>query len=125
MDGFDAGLALETLDINVVREVDVGEVDGESGVLIVHLIRKVIGPRERDDGLYVERLRRALQANTGELTDMESTILARRFPQNDQPRSTLQQIGLAVGLSKERVRQLQNSALQKLREVLAADGLLQ
>ncbi|MCP4246219.1 MAG: sigma-70 family RNA polymerase sigma factor [bacterium] len=83
------------------------------------------GPKERDDGLYVERLRRALNDNAGELTDMESTILARRFPQSDQPRSTLQQIGLAVGLSKERVRQLQNSALQKLREVLAADALLQ
>ncbi|MCH7813404.1 MAG: sigma-70 family RNA polymerase sigma factor [Planctomycetes bacterium] len=83
------------------------------------------GAKERDDGLYIERLRCALDDNAGELTDMESAILARRFPQNDQPRSTLQQIGSAVGLSKERVRQLQNSALQKLREVLAADALLQ
>ena len=80
---------------------------------------------ESGPDLYVERLQRALDRNLGELTDMESRILARRFPPDNRRRSTLQEIGDAVGLSKERVRQLQNSALSKLREVLESDPLLQ
>lgn len=81
-------------------------------------------PEEGRD-LYVERLQRALDRNLGELTDLESRILASRFPPGNRRRSTLQEIGEAVGLSKERVRQLQNSALNKLREVLECDPLLQ
>ena len=75
--------------------------------------------------LYVERLQRALHYNLGELTELESKIIERRFPTNCGPRKTLQEIGDAVGLSKERVRQLQNSALDKLRLVLSCDPVLQ
>ncbi|MHC4090761.1 MAG: sigma-70 family RNA polymerase sigma factor [Planctomycetota bacterium] len=80
---------------------------------------------EAGSDLYVERLQRALDRNLGELTELESTILARRFPPDYEPRSTLQEVGDAVGLSKERVRQLQNIALGKLREVLECDPVLQ
>ncbi len=75
--------------------------------------------------LYVDRLRRALRDNKGELTDRESTILAGRFPMNGGSRHTLSQIGGAIGLSKERVRQIQNIALTKLRGVMEADPVLQ
>ena len=75
--------------------------------------------------LYVERLSRVLHQNLGELTDLESRILAQRFPAAQQPRLTFQEIGDAVGLSKERVRQIQKVALDKLRQVLAEDPLLQ
>ena len=81
-------------------------------------------PEESED-LYVERLQHALDSNSGELTPLESRILSRRFPLNTQPRLTLQEIGNEVGLSNERVRQLQNRALGKLREVLTADPALQ
>ncbi len=59
--------------------------------------------------LYLERLQRALDHNLGELTDIETRILAKRFPTDNERRSTLQEIGDVVGLSKERVRQLQTS----------------
>jgi RNA polymerase sigma factor (sigma-70 family) len=75
--------------------------------------------------LYAERLQRVLEHNLGELTDLESKILARRFPMNATKRLTLQEIGDSIGLSNERVRQLQNRALKKLREVLLADPVLQ
>ena len=74
--------------------------------------------------LYVERLQRALHANVGELSDLEARVLAKRFPLNHEPKSTLGAIGQVVGLSKERVRQIQNTALRKLREVLVADPVL-
>ncbi len=74
--------------------------------------------------LYVERLHRALNENLGELTDLESRILAQRFPTNRQTRLTFKEIGDTIGLSKERVRQIQNIALEKLRDVLAEDPVL-
>jgi RNA polymerase primary sigma factor len=74
--------------------------------------------------LYVERLQRALEGNLGELTELEARILADRFPRNDGRGLTLREIGRAVGLSKERVRQIQNIALGKLRGLLASDPLL-
>ena len=75
--------------------------------------------------LYVERLHRALQHNLGELTELESRILAQRFPNQREDRLTFQEIGDAIGLSKERVRQIQNIALGKLREALSEDPALQ
>ncbi len=84
------------------------------------------GEPESTDGLVVERLQLALDGNLGELTDLESTILLKRFPvEREYARETLQQVGRAVGLSKERVRQIQNQALGKLRAVLEADPVLQ
>jgi len=75
--------------------------------------------------LYVERLQRVLDRNLGELTGLETTILAHRFPHEPGPKLTFREIGDAIGMSKERVRQIQNIALDKLREVLDADPMLQ
>ncbi|HNQ22339.1 MAG TPA: sigma-70 family RNA polymerase sigma factor [Phycisphaerae bacterium] len=82
---------------------------------------------ERDEAtdLYVERLQQVLEHNLGELTALEAKILNRRFPLDSSRRLTLQQIGDSIGLSNERVRQLQNRALGKLRAVLDADPALQ
>ena len=81
-------------------------------------------PDENTD-LYVERLKRALDENLGDLSEMETAILAHRFTAERRKRKTFQEIGNVVGLSKERVRQIQNIALDKLREVLDSDPILQ
>ncbi len=58
------------------------------------------------------------------LSSREKKVLARRFSLDEQARSgTLEQVGRELGLSKERVRQVQASALGKLRAVLL-DGAL-
>ena len=75
--------------------------------------------------LYVERLTRALDGNLAGLTELESSIVAQRFPDQGKGRQTFQEIGKAIGLSKERVRQIQNIALRKLRDVLDADSVLE
>jgi len=74
--------------------------------------------------IYIERVKRAMAFNLGDLTEMESRILAKRFPVDRGPPLTFRQIGKVVGLSKERVRQIQNAALVKLREALRSDPLL-
>lgn len=51
------------------------------------------------------------------LTPREKTILTERFGLNGKPSATLKIVAERVGLSKERVRQLQLSAIQKLQDL--------
>ena len=51
------------------------------------------------------------------LDKREQEIIKRRFGINDEEPKTLEQIGNALGFSKERIRQIENIALQKLRKV--------
>lgn len=56
------------------------------------------------------------------LDDREKQVLSQRFGFNsDGSTATLKDIGSELKISKERVRQLQNSGLGKLREVFAVD----
>ena len=80
---------------------------------------------DRELELWIDRLFRVLNMNLGELTDRESSVIARRFALDGGVGRTLKEIGDDFGLSKERVRQIQNSALDKLRDVLDADPVLQ
>lgn len=75
--------------------------------------------------LCVDRLCRALELNSARLTDREVMVLASRFPRDGRKESTLAEVGGALGVSKERVRCIQNRGLAKLRQVLQADPILQ
>ena len=55
-----------------------------------------------------------------QLSEREKLILAHRYTLHDDPaEQTLEKVGKAVGLSKERVRQVQAAALDKLRRALS------
>ena len=51
------------------------------------------------------------------LDKREQEIIKRRFGIDDEEPKTLEQIGNALGFSKERIRQIENAAIQKLRKV--------
>jgi len=51
----------------------------------------------------------------GSLTERENTILALRFGLNDGRERTLDEIGQQFGVTRERIRQIQEEALKKLR----------
>ena len=55
------------------------------------------------------------------LTPREEKVLRMRFGLNDAPPKTLKEIGESLGLTRERVRQIENEALGKLSAVLMAD----
>jgi RNA polymerase primary sigma factor len=76
--------------------------------------------------LFAERLQQILEKEDSPLTETEKKVLARRFPlQEGKRRQTLEGIGEQLSLSKERVRQIQLSAIAKLRGILAKDMVLQ
>ncbi len=74
-----------------------------------------------DDGLdlRLDALRHAMDSNSAGLTDLQLYVIHHRHPSDGVAQSTLKQIGDAIGLSKERVRQVQNEAFGKLRSVLS------
>ncbi|HLV77645.1 MAG TPA: RNA polymerase sigma factor RpoS [Marinobacter sp.] len=58
-----------------------------------------------------------------QLTDKQQEVLSRRFGLRGYPVSTLEEVGQEIGLTRERVRQIQVEALRRLREILEKDGL--
>ena len=52
----------------------------------------------------------------GELADRERQVLAMRFGLNGEQPRTLEDIGVVLGVSRERVRQIEAKALRKLRQ---------
>jgi RNA polymerase primary sigma factor len=59
--------------------------------------------------------------NAADLSDIERTVIHHRFgleKTEEAPSLTLDQVGQIIGVTKERVRQIQNKALEKIRTVL-------
>jgi RNA polymerase sigma factor (sigma-70 family) len=70
----------------------------------------------------VETVRDVLLMNRADLTDVERTVVMERFAINaDQRRKTLAEVGKMVGLTNERVRQIQGCALGKMRKALTEE----
>jgi RNA polymerase nonessential primary-like sigma factor len=57
------------------------------------------------------------------LDDRHREVIMRRYGLCGYKTGTLEQVGLAVGLTRERVRQIQQEALQKLRSLLQSHGI--
>jgi DNA-directed RNA polymerase sigma subunit (sigma70/sigma32) len=69
------------------------------------------------------RGRADLASALDDLAANERTVLRRRFGLDGDPPETLEAIGQRLGLSRERVRQLEGAGLRKLRGLLQARGL--
>jgi RNA polymerase primary sigma factor len=98
----------------------IGE-DGETS--IGDLIEDVDAPEAGDlvdRQLMADQLRHALDA----LTPREATIMSMRFGLYDGNPHTLDEIGKALGLTRERIRQLEKQSLSKLRHPSRAQRLL-
>jgi RNA polymerase sigma factor (sigma-70 family) len=80
--------------------------------------------RKRDDveTECVEEIQEILEHNRAELNETEQIVLRERFaldsPDNTVKPKTLEEVGEIIGVTKERVRQIQNKALKKLRALL-------
>jgi len=61
---------------------------------------------------------------TEQLEERERTILVLRFGLNGERPKTLEEVSKTIGRTRERVRQIQNQALDKLRSLLEEDGII-
>jgi len=59
----------------------------------------------------------------GALPEKHAEVLSRRFGLRGYEMSTLEEVGREIGLTRERVRQIQVEALRKLREIVEKNGL--
>lgn len=73
----------------------------------------------------IDELKAIVDRNLADLTNVEQTVIRQRFnwEQAQESPLTLEEVGRIIGVTKERVRQIQNKALLKIRHVME-DGVL-
>jgi RNA polymerase primary sigma factor len=103
----------------VSLELPVGD---EEGLEFGQLIEDAQTPRPDDvvdDMLRVETLVRCLAT----LSDRERRVLELRFGLNGEQPHTLDEVGLAFKVTRERIRQIETSGLRKLRSLVESQSL--
>ncbi|MBP8926771.1 MAG: RNA polymerase sigma factor RpoS [Pseudomonadales bacterium] len=73
--------------------------------------------------LQDEDMRESISSWLEELSDKQREVIARRFGLAGYEGATLEEVGREIGLTRERVRQIQVEALRRLREILERQGL--
>ncbi|HEX4053644.1 MAG TPA: sigma-70 family RNA polymerase sigma factor [Tepidisphaeraceae bacterium] len=81
--------------------------------------------RDQIEDDCIDELKAIVDRNLADLSSVEQTVIRRRFnwQQNEESPLTLEEVGKIIGVTKERVRQIQNKALAKIRMVME-DGVL-
>lgn len=94
--------------------------DSDKGLLDIIADEKASGPEVE---VQDEDMRGNILHWLDTLNDKQREVLARRFGLLGYEPSTLEDVGREIGLTRERVRQIQVEALRKLRETLRQQGL--
>jgi RNA polymerase primary sigma factor len=70
-----------------------------------------------------KRMQEAVKGILGQLDDRERLIIVSRYGINGASEKTLEQLGKELGITKERVRQLESKALEKFRKIAGLEKL--
>jgi RNA polymerase sigma factor (sigma-70 family) len=76
-----------------------------------------------DESIHQVMLNATLDRILGKLMPREAQILKLRFGLEGDPPQTLEQVGQIMGLSRERIRQIERQALRQLRQPQFANML--
>lgn len=95
-------------------------VDSDKTVLDTIADQKVSDPQAL---LQDSNMRSSINAWLLELSEKQREVIARRFGLLGHEPSTLEMVGHEIGLTRERVRQIQVEALKRLRGILEKQGL--
>lgn len=68
-------------------------------------------------------LQQRLDLWLSQLTEKQRVVVTRRFGLDGQERATLEELGSEIGLTRERVRQIQITALRRMRRILQGEGV--
>jgi len=74
-------------------------------------------------GVQNQDLMQNLDRLIADLSPRQQDVINRRFGLRGHQTATLEEVGREIGLTRERVRQIQLEALQRLKRSLAAEGL--
>jgi RNA polymerase nonessential primary-like sigma factor len=80
-------------------------------------------PTDPCELLQDDDLSQSIDQWLSELTDKQREVVIRRFGLRGHESCTLEEVGQEIGLTRERVRQIQVEALKRLREILEKNGL--
>lgn len=80
-------------------------------------------PSDPEELVEGDDLISSIEACLSELSDKQCEVIARRFGLRGYDVSTLENVGKEIGLTRERVRQIQVEALRRLRDILQKQGL--
>ncbi|MEM6546024.1 MAG: RNA polymerase sigma factor RpoS [Pseudomonadota bacterium] len=94
----------------------------ESEASVVETIADDDG-RDPAELLQDDLVHESVAAWLNQLTDKQREVVVRRFGLLGYDSSTLEEVGQEIGLTRERVRQIQVEALKRLRRVLERQGL--
>jgi RNA polymerase nonessential primary-like sigma factor len=94
--------------------------DSEKALLDIIADEKGHGPEEE---LQDKDMKFSIVRWLEELNPKQREVLARRFGLMGYEPSTLEDVGAEIGLTRERVRQIQVEALRRLRDMLGHQGL--
>ena len=88
--------------------------NGDKDVSLCDLIQASEDYEPHNNLFLMERKKELINIIKSNLTEREQTILLRRFGIQDDREQTLEEIGNAIGLTRERIRQIEVEALFKL-----------
>ncbi|MBC3766318.1 RNA polymerase sigma factor RpoS [Neptunicella marina] len=94
--------------------------DNDKALLDIIADEKSTGP---ENDLQDEDIRHSIVDWLSELNPKQREVLARRFGLLGYEPSTLEDVGTEIGLTRERVRQIQVEALRRLKDILGHQGL--
>ena len=99
-------------------DVAIGK-DGERPLLDIIADENNVDPSE---ALQEERVYQNIDPWLGKLEEKQREVLVRRFGLHGHEKSTLEEVGRELGVTRERVRQIQMEALKRLRRTLEGSG---
>jgi len=85
-------------------------------------IQDTVGPRP-DEAAEIVLQREALQSILGMLSYRERRVLELRYGLDGHDPRTLDEVGRAFNVTRERIRQIENQSLRKLQAMAAAQGM--
>ncbi|MCU4676914.1 RNA polymerase sigma factor RpoS [Catenovulum sp. 2E275] len=94
--------------------------DSEKGLLDILTDERYDGP---EDSLQDSDIKSNIVHWLEELNPKQREVLARRFGLLGYEAATLEDVGKEIGLTRERVRQIQVEALKRLKDILSSEGL--
>lgn len=94
----------------------------DSDASVVETIADDVG-RDPSEQLQDDLVHDSIAEWLNQLTDKQREVVSRRFGLLGHDTSTLEEVGREIGLTRERVRQIQVEALRRLRRLLEREGL--